>query len=278
MGKSYYEIALCFIKYKMNSKVRNILNVKIESDKIKNDLKVVLCQTRLGRFINSNEKDLIAGFSPHFVCLPELFFVSSRIKNYKQAVMLYQDAKAYIKLLSEELNTIVIGGTLVCYDDDKLVSRCYVYKRGYDIGYYDKVNLTENEKKAGFKSGNKYSKYDEHNVKFSTLICNDIFSDEGFIWAKEQGCQIIFMPTGSPYRADEKIEDKYKRDNDLFVRKAGISGCDIIKICGVGSIYGNKLQGRSLIANDIGVKFRIEPENELKQYIIFIEMSYAQKR
>jgi hypothetical protein len=85
---------------------------------------------------------------------------------------------------------------------------------------------------------------------------------------KENGAKIIFSPTFSLIKQDEPVEEKYKRDMDIYVRGAGIADSVIVKVCGVRSDYKTFLQARSLIADKNEVLFRVKPEEEHTQLII----------
>jgi hypothetical protein len=88
-----------------------------------------------------------------------------------------------------------------------------------------------------------------------------VFRDESFLEMKRLGARVIFIPTFSP-RRQESVEEKFRRDNDIFVRGAGISGALIVKVCGVRSEYKDFLQARSLVADPGGVRFRVNPDQE----------------
>jgi len=84
---------------------------------------------------------------------------------------------------------------------------------------------------------------------------------------RDNGARIIFSPTFSPKKT-ETVQEKFKRDNDIYVRGAAISGAVIVKVCGVKSEYRDFLQARSLIADKNGVIFRVAPEQEDDPMII----------
>ena len=56
--------------------------------------------------------------------------------------------------------------------------------------------------------------------------------------------------------------EKYKRDNDIYVAGARAASSYVVKTCGIGTLFGKPLQGRSLIASPWGVVRRIEPHSE----------------
>lgn len=246
--------------------------LKIETKYISKSIKCIICQKKIGVPLSNNEKEEIRESRADFLCLPELFFINDKIRNYEEASYYYDECKEYIRNLSDELNLIVIGGTLITKDEGRLKSISYVFSKGKELGKYIKVNLTEKEKIDGFVSGDKYNYFFEKGIKFSVLICNDIFDERGFFWAKNNGVEIIFMPTGSPYKSSESVKEKFERDERLYVGKAKLSNSIIIKVCGVGKIFDLPLQGRSLIASPEGIIFRVHPDKELQESLIEIEL------
>lgn len=116
------------------------------------------------------------------------------------------------------------------------------------------------------------------------LICADALDSRLFNRLFDNGVDITFIPTVSPYRPHETILEKYRRDDDIYVDGAQRSASYVVKACGVGSIFGNRLQGRSLIASPHGVLKRIEPQAEdssdLLSYILDLDeiRDYAKKK
>jgi hypothetical protein len=90
---------------------------------------------------------------------------------------------------------------------------------------------------------------------------------------KEHNAKIIFSPTFSLIKENESIEEKHKRDNDIYIRGANIADSTIVKVCGVRSEYKSFLQARSLIANKSEVLYRVKPEEEHTELIIKKEIS-----
>ncbi|HQQ52111.1 MAG TPA: nitrilase-related carbon-nitrogen hydrolase, partial [Spirochaetota bacterium] len=142
----------------------------------------------------------------------------------------------------------------------------FVFHNGTMLGFYRKQNLFFAEE-GKITPGNSHVIFNAYGIRFSILICADVFKDENFIALKEKGAQIIFIPTFSLFR-NETVEEKYKRDNDIFVRGAKLADAIIVKVCGVKSDYKNFLQARSLIASPEGILYRVEPEQEDKSMLI----------
>jgi predicted amidohydrolase len=80
------------------------------------------------------------------------------------------------------------------------------------------------------------------------LICADVLFPESYRALVELKPDIVFVPTTSPFRADDSVESKEKRDFDYFLAGAKTTSAFVAKCCAIGSLLGGWLQGRSLIA------------------------------
>ena len=233
-------------------------------------VRVVLCQKQLGVPVTHDEADTMRRFKPHFVCFPEYFFVNTNLGTQVQTPHNQARQLQRIRTISRELSTVVIGGTMPELADGATYNTSFVYHDGRMLGSYRKVRLFAPEV-GKITPGNSYRVYEAHGITFGVIICADIFDDDGFHFMKERGARIIFSPTFSP-RKEETVEEKFKRDNDLYVRGAALSGAVIVKVCGVKSEFRNFLQARSLIADRNGVIYRVSPEEEDASMIICSEI------
>jgi len=235
-------------------------------------IRVILYQKSLGIPITRSDINEMKEFSPHFVCFPEYFFVNQRLNNHGQSVHNQNLQIKRIKLLSKELNTVVVGGTMPELADGVMYNTSYIFQNGVESGFYRKKNLFFAEV-GKITPGNALKTFSAYGFTFGVLICADVFHDESFLYMKEHNAKIIFSPTFSLIKPDESNEEKFKRDNDIYVRGAGIADSVIVKVCGVKSEYKNFLQARSLIADKNEVLYRVRPEEEHTQLIIKREIN-----
>jgi len=233
---------------------------------IKN-IRVILYQKSLGISITRNDIKAMHEFSPHFVCFPEYFFVNQRLGNHGQSMHNQKLQIKRIKLLSKALNCVIIGGTMPELADGVMYNTTYIYQNGEELGFYRKKNLFFAEV-GKITPGDKLQIFNAYGFNFGVLICADVFHDESFMFMNECNARIIFSPTFSLFKDNESIDEKYKRDNDIYVRGAGIANSTIVKVCGVRSEYKSFLQARSLIANKSEVLYRVKPEEEHTEMII----------
>jgi predicted amidohydrolase len=143
-----------------------------------------------------------------------------------------------------------------------------VYHRGEIIGEYQKVNPLGPEEARGIIPGKDYRVFDVNGVRIGILICADVLNPHSFVRMRELGAEVIFAPTVSPFRATDTVFDKLRRDNEIFVAGARMARAHVIKTCGVGTIFGHPLQGRSGIFAPWGVLAHVPPDGEQQKRIL----------
>jgi len=225
-------------------------------------IKVIAAQIELGRALSLEENLMIFKQRPDFLCLPEYFLVEKTSPDFARSALGIKESLQYLQSLSERLSTCLIGGSVVEGEGDSLYNSCYVYNRGRLTGRYRKLNPVEGEMNKGILPGDKIFTTVIENVRIVVLICADALNIGIFEELSRHKIDIIFIPTTSPFRPEETRLDKFKRDNDIYVKGAEAASSYIVKCCGVGSLFGKMLQGRSLIASPWGILRRIEPHAE----------------
>ncbi len=235
-------------------------------------VRVILYQKPLGIPLTKKDIQEMAEFKPQFVCFPEYFFVNRKLGNHGQTLHNQDIQVKRIKFLSKKLDCVVIGGTMPELSDGVMYNTTFVYKSGEELGFYRKKNLFFAEV-GKITPGTELKVFTSYGITFGILICADVFHDESFLFMKENGAEIIFSPTFSLIKPDEPVEDKHKRDNDIYVRGAALAGSVIVKVCGVRDEYKTFLQARSLIADPDGVIYRVRPEEEHTPLIIKKEIA-----
>jgi len=238
-------------------------------------IKVAACQQPLHESISAATLRQLQDFSPDFVCLPEHYPLAKEIQSISQAADFFPTRKQYLQTLSQELPTILIGGTLTERASDGFYNTCFVFERGREIGYYRKVYPTSREQEAGVLKGTEFKIFDLHGIRAGVLICADVLYERSFEEMASLGCQIVFVPTASPFRAGESVQDKFERDHSIFVEGARKLGCPVIKTCCVGTTFGHPVQGRSLIATPMGIVARAEPHQEQEGLVLFAQLEIA---
>ena len=115
-------------------------------------------------------------------------------------------------------------------------------------------------------------------LRVGIAVCADCLHPDYFFRYAEGNVDLLFVPNASPWREGEAVRDKYRRDQEIFVDGAARSGAYVIKVCGTGTIYGHRLQGRSLIAAPWGVMHRVPPEEEDRAQVICATLSLQELR
>nr|MBN2278372.1 carbon-nitrogen hydrolase family protein [candidate division Zixibacteria bacterium] len=231
-------------------------------------IKIVQIQSRLGDMLTLEERLLVFKQRPDFICLPEYSLVASDMPDFVRSAMMIKENLAYLAGLSEALSTCLIGGSVVEGDEEGLYNSAYLFDRGCIIGRYRKLNPVSGEIDKGILPGDKIFVREIEGIRLGILICADALNVALFEKMREYRPDIIFIPTISSYLPEERKLEKFKRDNDIYVRAARESLAYIVKTCGVGLLFGKRLQGRSLVAAPWGILKRVEPHAELSTAIM----------
>ncbi|MDZ4724116.1 MAG: carbon-nitrogen hydrolase family protein [candidate division Zixibacteria bacterium] len=221
-------------------------------------VKIIGLQRSAGARLSLDEKIYLFKQRPDFVCLPEYHFIESDTHDYHRAALYSHSHLEYILQLSEELETCIIGGTIVEAEADALYNTSYIFDRGQLIGRYRKRHPMEREQARGIRAGSDNFVFVIDGVKIGLMICGDVFFPERYDELGAMEADIIFIPTSSPYRPDDSLSQKNDRDKKYFLDGANRAGAFVCKVCGIGSIFGMPRQGRSLVAAPWGLLERVE--------------------
>lgn len=225
-------------------------------------INVVICQLQVGGGISLAEKIHIFKHKPDFVCLPEYFLIPPESDDYSSFACKYDQNLKLLGRWSNELDTTLIGGTVVDRNGSSYHNTSYAFRRGEKIAIYRKQFPTENEMRKGIAAGRKMMVFQVDGIKVGILICADVLHRECFEKLGRMKADLIFVPTVSPLLEHDSPECKAERDESIFINGAKISGAYVIKTCGLGTIFGHNLNGRSLVAAPWGVLWQVSPESE----------------
>ena len=135
----------------------------------------------------------LSGYPPEDLVLKKSFV--SACKNALDSLITYSEEK--------ELG-VIIG--LPIYEKNKLFNAAAVIDKGQLIGFSKKVNLPNYsvfDEKRVFSKNNTPEIFNFRGIKLGVPICEDIWMDNVCKELKDQGCELIISPNGSPF-------DKYK--------------------------------------------------------------------
>ena len=235
-------------------------------------VKIAVCQQLLHEPLSPESLNAIRSFGPDFVSLPEHYPLPKEVQDIHQAAALFPERKQYLQSLSLELSTVMVGGTLTEQTPGGFYNTCYVFDRGVEVGFYRKVYPTQREQDVGVLKGSEFKMFEIRKIRVGIMICADVLFAESFQELSALSCQLAFVPTASPYRAADSVEEKFGRDHSIFVEGARKLHCPIVKTCGVGTTFGHPIQGRSLIATPEGILTRAEPDQESEPLILFASL------
>ncbi len=216
----------------------------------------------------------LIGRGVDFICLPEYCFIPLQAASQLEAAKDLKKNLDLLAALSVRLDSVLIGGSLIEEEAGKFYNTCYVFDRGWPVGKYRKVNLYRREAGKGVSTGSRYEVFEIGGIRVGVLICADVLFPESYQKLAEMKPDVIFVPTTSPYRADDTLEAKERRDSDYFLAGAKTTSAYVAKCCAAGVLLGGRLQGRSLIAAPWGILKRVPFEDEDKELVLTAELDF----
>ena len=179
----------------------------------------------------------LSGYPPEDLVLKKSFV--SACKNALDSLITYSEEK--------ELG-VIIG--LPIYEKNKLFNAAAVIDKGQLIGFSKKVNLPNYsvfDEKRVFNKNNTPEIFNFRGIKLGIPICEDIWMDNVCKELKDQGCELIFSPNGSPfdkYKINQRktiIEDRVTEVKTPFVYVNQFGGQDELVFDGSSLVMnGNK--------------------------------------
>jgi len=238
------------------------------------NVKIALLQDKPGLGIRDDYHSILEQYDPDILALPEYYFVNSDEKNVIHSASRHDSILDGIKSLSIKYKCLLIGGTVVVEQEDKLFNRTYLFDNGIMLGHYDKIHPYDNEGKGRIQPGYEYKVFNFNGIRIGILICADILYPDSFKNIRGLQPDLIFVPTTSPYRENEPTEEKFARDNEIFAKGAMASNSIIFKIGASGKITRHVLQGRSLIAFPDEIIWRIDPDKEDRSALVLANCGF----
>ena len=179
----------------------------------------------------------LSGYPPEDLVLKKSFV--SACKNALDSLITYSEEK--------ELGAII---GLPIYEKNKLFNAAAVIDKGQLIGFSKKVNLPNYsvfDEKRVFSKNNAPEIFNFRGIKLGVPICEDIWMDNVCKELKDQGCELIISPNGSPfdkYKINQRktiIEDRVTEVKTPFVYVNQFGGQDELVFDGSSLVMnGNK--------------------------------------
>jgi predicted amidohydrolase len=241
-------------------------------------VKVAIVQHRVGEPVGLDLRLHLFRIRPDFVCFPEYWGAEAGMRDQTDLARRAVAQKRAMARLSADLKAVVIGGTIVERSDGKLHNVARVYDSGRPVGLYAKRHPTEREMAHGIVAGEERPVWDLGFARVATAICADCLEPATFDALGPEEVDFLFVPNASPHRPGESPEDKFERDETIFVAGARRAGAYVIKCCGVGTLFGGRLQGRSLVAAPWGIVHRVPPTEEDRPQVITADLSLDELR
>tara|TARA_B100000965_G_scaffold4637_1_gene3656 strand:- start:442 stop:2091 length:1650 start_codon:yes stop_codon:yes gene_type:complete len=203
----------------------------------------------------------LSGYPPEDLVLKKSFVEECR--NALDTLIKYSKAK---KL------GFIIG--LPIYEKNNLFNAAAIVDKGELIGFSKKVNLPNYsvfDEKRVFHKNDIPRVFEFRGIKLGVPICEDIWQDNVCLELKNQGCELIISPNGSPF-------DKYKinQRKNIIEDRVSETGLPFVYINQVGGQDELVFDGSSLIMN--GDKEIIYEAPPWQENTALIELNEKEKK
>ena len=236
-------------------------------------IRVGLHQASPGSGFSDKDESFYLSRNIDVLVLPEYFWVRNSDQSHSDALLHAQEDLSFLAELSRRRTWLIAGGTVVVpHDSGAWQNACPLFYDGRDLGRYYKQQLMPGEIKNGALPGTEFLVVEALGLNVAPMICADVLVPDAYSRLRLLNPDLILAPMASPYLEHDTLEDKQKRDQELFVRGAEITGACITKAAGVGTLFGRPLQGRCLAAGSQGVLFRTPFDEELKPHRWIVEL------
>jgi len=211
--------------------------------------------------------------APDVLVLPEYFLVPPEARSHREAAGHAEAGLRHVEEVSRRLGAVVAGGSFVERDGSSWYNSSPLFDSGRLLAIQRKLSPTERELlTAGISPGTETRVVAARGVRFATLVCADVLERGRFARLGERGVDFILVPTLSPLRAGEPLEAKRERDHEIFLEGARAAQAVVVKACGIGSLFGGRLQGRSLIVAPEGFLARVPISGEQRPRLLWTDV------
>ncbi len=225
-------------------------------------MKVGICQMEDKGSVEENVKSAVNYVKKNqnidVLCFPELFaYPLGYLRNLTEKYGKRAVEKAYANWIIEEvvksskkLRGYLIAGSVIEKSnekDNKYYNTCYVLRNGEVIAKYKKINVIDEEIKAGITPGKETVNFKVGSVKAGIMICADCLNKE-IVKEVCSNSKIVFLPISMTSPDHPKVEG-----HPLSIAMAKSYGVTVVKISRISVYDGKKFGVKSAVINPSGI-------------------------
>jgi predicted amidohydrolase len=215
-----------------------------------------------GSGFTARDRDAYQAERVQIVVFPEYYWVRGTDADHRASAAHTAEDLDVLRQISSDTDWVVVGGTVVERVDEAFYNACPVFHHGREVGRYRKINLMPGEARRGIRPGEDFVLIEALGLKLAPVICADVLYPETFSHVAALRPDVILAPMSSPYRPDDTVQEKDERDRTIFLEGARRARTPIVKAGATGTLFGHRLQGRSLVATPAEILFRTPFDEE----------------
>lgn len=220
-------------------------------------LKVTIYQKSLEADLSTATLKKLGALKSDFLLLPEYFHAPATASTPKELLAAGGQALDWLSRLSDEYRGVIVGGTVPIAEDGKLFNAAPVVSDGAVIDYYRQRRPAKSP--AGVAAGEEAGVFILAGQRFAVLIGDDL-NDAGLLQElAEMGIRTILVPMCVQIGQDNFVAD--------LSANARTHALHIACCCGVGTLFGKKVLGRSMMVTPQGVSWRVADQEEDREIL-----------
>lgn len=149
--------------------------------------------------------------------------------------------------IARDLDLAIVYGYPERQGDQIFNSACCVDRNGQTIANHRKLYLSGEYEESAFATGDRYTVFDLNGIRTGLLICFDVEFPESVRACRQQGCDLVVVPTALQDRwshLTRTLVPTRAFENSIFLVYANYSGQE----------HGHAYAGNSLIVGPDGVE------------------------
>lgn len=228
-------------------------------------IKISLFQKNISEGMNINVMKKIVALKSDMLVFPALFYADPSIKQLSDLKDRYPLTIDWLLKLSQSYKGIIIGGSLIKEEQGKLYHATPVVYDENVIDWYHK-RILDNEEKSFIEPGRDAGIFMLNNIRFAILIDREITNTTFIKELKENQVNLIFNISAS-FENEQNGEKQLETENEFYHHLSKEHDITIVRCEPVGSLFGKKLSGRSLLATPKGISWHTTRYDSNKQIL-----------
>lgn len=223
-------------------------------------IKITIYQKSFQEGLNLSIYKRLSSVKSDYLLFPEYFYIDPSVKDKDVLIDKSTYALDWLLKLNDTYKGVIIGGSMVYREEDKLYNAVPIIANGAIVDWYKKQRLTEFE--SGFlTAGTEPGIFILGGRRFAVLLSEDIHDPTMFKTLHDQGIHLIFLLKTTKNRGMSE-EELMVEDEKYLVEPSKEFNQYIVRCNSTGSFMDQALLGRSMAITPRGISWKVAPHEQ----------------